>query len=116
MTLDIKRGDLLIHDGEAYPVAAVPNWSMARMSAQSFLRLATLTVKTKRAQNTGGKINPASSSADHLTGLRAFPLDPLDGATMTAADKMGLSKPAELLQTFITDGNSFVQVLLEHKI
>lgn len=116
MTLDIVPGDLLIDGTDVYPIKIVSSWTMPLRRSYLF-RMANATVKTKRAVASGGKVNPASTAADHLTGLKAVPIQPLDSAGAAQAEKVyGLDKPTQLLQTFISDGQTFVHLLLERKL
>lgn len=116
MSVDINEGDLLVVGSASYPVKAVSDWAMTRQSAKSFARLAVVPVSRKRAANSGGKIIPASSDAAPLTGLYSTPIDPLSGgAAVNAQQVFGLDKPTQYLEAFITDGTSFVDVILERK-
>ncbi len=119
--VDIESGDLLVvNDGlyaGSYPVNDVAQWAMSAQSNKSFARLATVSVSRKRKAKDvlTGKIIPAENDAAPLTGLKAV-LDPMDSQAMTGTDSVaGLNKPTQYLQAYITDGTSFVRVVLERK-
>lgn len=121
MAVDIVEGDLIVVlDGlyvGTYPVNDVAQWAMPAQSTKSFARLATVSVSRKRKAKDAvtGKITPAENDATPLTGLKAI-LDPMDSQAMTGTDGVaGLDKPTQYLQAYITDGTSFVRVVLERK-
>ena len=105
--MDISEGDLLSYGGTDYPIKACSDWTMPRQSAASFARMATLSVSTKRSTLSG---TIRSTPAAYLTGLNATPFDPVSPELAATVE---LETPAELVQTFISDGSGFVRLLLE---
>lgn len=64
--------------------------------------MASVTAGTERTKK--GEPSPL------LSGLKCTPLDPVDPDLRR---RMALETPHELLQTFLTDGNGFVHLILE---
>jgi len=107
MTLAIREGNLLVIGAREYPIRSVADWTMSKQSASSFSRLATLSASTKGTSIASGKRQTGTTL---LTGLKATPLDPV---SPEVAETVHLETPAELLETFITDGSGFVHLIVE---
>lgn len=108
MSLDIREGDLLVVSSVEYPVRSVANWTQSGFNTAGFQSMATLSASTKRAPTiSGGK---RGEPAANLTGLSCTPLDPVDPELR---DTLHLETPHELLQTFLSDGDGFVHLILE---
>ena len=115
--MDIRNGDVLVVGSDMYAIKAVSDWSMRRIGQRHIRRLTILTVSTKRAASASGKISPATSAADHLTGLKSTYVMPMDGTAWASVEKaIGLDKPAQLLQAFVSDQTSVVHLVLEKKL
>lgn len=106
--LDIREGDVLVVGGKEYPIRSCAEWESDRMNSAGFRRMAKKDAKTKRA----GTISASSAGtlAVNLTDLKCTPLDPVDPQLQK---RIALDAPLELLQTFITDGDSFVHLVVE---
>jgi len=105
--MDILEGDLLVVGSTEYPIKSCAEWSTSKFLSGSFVRLATVAVSTKRSAIANGM---RSAPATNLTGLTAMPLDPVSAEQ---AATVHLETPAELVQTFVTDGSGFVHLILE---
>lgn len=108
MTLDIREGDWLVYGGKDYPIKSCAEWDTTRMSKTSFRRMAYKSAATKRR----GTVSATSAGmiADHLTGLKCTPLDPVSPEIQK---RVALDAPMELLQTFLTDGTGFIHLVVE---
>lgn len=108
MSLDIKEGDLLVVSSVEYPVRSVANWAQSGFNTAGFQSMASLSASTKRAPAiSGGK---RDVPADNLSGLSCTPLDPVDPELRAT---LNLDTQHELLQTFLSDGDGFVHLILE---
>ena len=106
--MDIREGDILVTGGKDYPIKSCAEWKTNRMNTPGFRRMATETASTKRAPAmSGGKRGDAVAK---LIGLKCTPLDPVSAEIQK---RVALDTPMELLQTFVTDGNGFVHLVLE---
>ena len=108
MTIDIKEGDLLVVASRQYPIKSCADWSQANFSTRAFRRMARLSASTKRepAEANGKQGDPVPN----LSGLKCTPLDPVNAEIQK---RVALDTPMELLQTFITDGDGFVHLVVE---
>lgn len=115
--MDIRNGDILVVGSDMYAIKAVSDWRMRSLGLRHIRRFTTLTVSTKRAASASGKISPATSAADHLTGLKSTSVMPMDGTAWASVEKaIGLDKPAQLMQAFVSDETSVVHLILEKKL
>ena len=106
--MDILEGDTLVVAGKDYPIRECAEWRTDRMNTAGFRRMANVSASTKRAPvMAGGKRGEAAAK---LIGLKCTPLDPVSPEIQK---RVALDTPMELLQTFITDGNGFVHLVLE---
>jgi len=108
MTLDIVEGDLLVVGAKEYPIRSCAEWESTRMFSRGFRRMAIKNAKTKRA----GVVSSTSAGTivTHLTDLKCTPLDPVSPEIQK---RVALDAPMELLQTYITDGDGFVHLVVE---
>lgn len=109
MSLDITEGDLLVVSGREYPIKSCAEWeSNSRTRSRSFRRMAFKDASIRRR----GTVSATSAGimAEHLTGLHCTPLDPVNPEIQK---RVALDAPMELLQTFLTDGSSFVHLVIE---
>ena len=106
--MDILEGDTLVVGSKEYPIKECGEWKTNRMNTPSFRRMAIETASTKRppALSDGKR----GAAATKLTGLRCTPLDPVSAEIRK---RVALDTPMELLQTFITDGQGFVHLVVE---
>lgn len=108
MTLDIVEGDLLVVGEREYPIKSCAEWETPRMNSGGFRRMATKECSTKRSPAiSSGKRGAAVSNLD---GLSCTPLDPV---SPDIQKRVALDAPLELLQTFVTDGDGFVHLVVE---
>jgi hypothetical protein len=110
MSLDILEGDFLILSGSTkeYPVRSCEEWETNRMNTMGFRRMATKIGSTKRVPAiTDGK---RGAPEVNLVNLRCTPLDPVSAEIQK---RLALESPRELLQTFLTDGDGFVHIVVE---
>lgn len=108
MSLDILEGDVLVVDSKEYPIKSCAEWETTRMNSGSFRRMASKEASTKRPPAiSGGK---RSAPATNLTGLKCTPLDPVSAEIQR---RVALDAPIELLQTFVTDGDGYVHLVIE---
>jgi hypothetical protein len=106
--MDILEGDTLVVGGKDYPIKECAEWKTTRMNTPSFRRMAVETASTKRPPAlSGGKRGEAVTN---LSGLKCTPLDPVSSEIQK---RIALETPMELLQTFITDGQGFVHLVVE---
>ena len=108
MALDIVEGDRLVVKGREYPIRSCAEWESDRMNTAGFRRMAKKACSTKRI----GAISStdAGTLAVNLTDLYCTPLDPVDPQLQK---RVALDASMELLQTFITDGDGFVHLVVE---
>ncbi len=108
MTLNIQEGDLLVINGREYPIRSCAEWADVRLNGRSFARMANVEISTKRLPTiSNGK---RGAPATNLTGLWCTPLDPVSSDIQR---RVALDAPMELLQTFVTDGDGFVHLVVE---
>lgn len=106
--MDILEGDTLVVGSKEYPIKACGEWKTDRMNTPGFRRMAVESASTKRPPTlSGGK---RSAATTNLSGLKCTPLDPVSSEIQK---RIALDTPMELLQTFITDGNGFVHLVVE---
>ena len=106
--MDIREGDILVALGKDYPIKSCADWSKQGSNTRSFSHLATVSASTKRAPAlSGGKRGDATAK---LIGLKCTPLDPVSAEIQK---RVALDTPMELLQTFLTDGDGFVHLVIE---
>lgn len=106
--LDIREGDLLVANGQEYPIRSVAYWQMNRAANLSFRRLTKVQATTKRSPGIiGGKRGEPQFL---LTGLQCTPLDPADPEIRR---RLGLDTPHELLETSLADEDGFYSLVLE---
>lgn len=108
--LDIVEGDILVMvvGGKEYPIKSCAEWESDRMNTAGFRRMAKKACKTKRAGSVSS--TDAGQIAVNLSDLRCTPLDPVSPEIQK---RVALDTPMELLQTFLTDGDGFVHLVLE---
>lgn len=107
--IDIREGDVLVVRDVEYPIKSCAEWeSNSRTRSRSFRRMAFKDASTRRRGTVSS--TSAGAIADHLTGLKCTPLDPVNPEIQK---RVALDTPMELLQTFLTDGSSFVHLVLE---
>lgn len=106
--MDILEGDVLVVGSKEYPIKECGEWSTDRMNTPGFRRMANVAASTKRppALSAGKRSAPATK----LTGLKCTPLDPVSSEIQK---RVALDTPRELLQTFLTDGDGFVHLVVE---
>jgi len=108
VALDIREGDVLVVAGTEYPIKACGEWAWGYVHARGMRRMCSATASTKRTPDmSGGKRGPI---ADHLTGLRCTPLDPVDP---NLAQRLALNTPHELLQSYVDGGDIFYELVVE---
>lgn len=108
MTLDIVEGDILVIGSREYPIKSCAEWEDTRMNTSAFRRMAYKDADTKRPPAiSGGK---RGAPATNLTSLKCTPLDPVNPEIQK---RVALDAPIELLQTFVTDGDGFVHLVVE---
>ena len=100
--MNIQSGDVLLVANREYPIRSCAEWASTHMNTLGFRRMASVSASTTRTQK--GEPTPV------LTGLTCTPLDPVDPDLKR---RLALESPYELLQTFLTDGNGFVHLVLE---
>jgi hypothetical protein len=106
--MDILEGDLLVVGGKEYPIRECGEWATDRMDTAGFRRMAKVDAITKRSPAiTDGK---RGAPVAKLLGLKCTPLDPVSS---DIRERLALDTPHELLQTFITDGQGFVHLVVE---
>jgi hypothetical protein len=108
MTLNVVEGDLLVVGAKEYPIRSCAEWETEAMNTSGFRRMAKKDCSTKRA----GVITSTSAGtiATSLTGLKCTPLDPVSPEIQK---RVALDAPMELLQTYLTDGDGFVHLVVE---
>lgn len=106
--LDIREGDLLVVNGQEYPIRSVAYWQMNRAANLSFRRLARMPAATKRSP--GISDGKRGEPRFLLTGLLCTPLDPADPEIRR---RLGLDTPHELLETTLADEEGFHSLVLE---
>ena len=106
--MDILEGDTLVVSGKDYPIKECAEWKTTRMNTPGFRRMAVETASTKRPPvlSSGNR----GEAVTHLTSLKCTPLDPVSSDIQK---RVALETPMELLQTFITDGQGFVHLVVE---
>jgi hypothetical protein len=109
MTLDILEGDLLVVGGKSYPIKSCAEWETSRMNTSSFRRRMAIKDCSTKRRGTISSSN-AGTYAEHLDGLHCTPLDPVNAEIQK---RVALDAPMELLQTFVTDGDGFVHLVVE---
>jgi hypothetical protein len=110
MTIDIKSRDFLAVGDETYPIRKANIWAYDYVGqSHSFLAIATVDCSIKRnpTKDADGFVGQPQN---HLTGLKCAPLDPVSA---DMARTQGLNAQVELLQTFIADDDSYVQLFVE---
>ena len=105
--IDVEVGCKLVVNNKDYPIKQVANWTSDRFSSSSFARMATLTISLKKETFDS---EHKSTESVYLSNLSATPLDPINPELRRS---LGLDTPFELLQTFISDGTGFVQLIVE---
>lgn len=106
--MDIREGDVLVVGSKDYPIKECGEWATDRMNTPGFRRMANVSASTKRAPAiSAGK---RGAPVTNLTGLKCTPLDPVSSDIQK---RVALDTPMELLQTFLTDGDGFVHLVLE---
>lgn len=106
--MDIREGDTLVANGKEYPIKSCAEWATNRMNTLGFRRMANVSASTKRlpAISSGKRGLPVTN----LTDLKCIPLDPVSPEIQR---RVALDTPMELLQTFLTDGNGYVHIVVE---
>ncbi len=106
--LDIQSGDFLTVNSKDYPISYAGKWSMPGASSFGFSMMATLTASTKRNP---AKVNGVSGApVTKLSNLLCMPLDPVNQEIL---QKLHLEITYEALQTVVSDGTGFIQLILE---
>lgn len=106
--MDIREGDVLVANDKEYPIRSCAEWQTDRMNTIGFKRMANVKASTKRPPAVvAGKRGAAITK---LTGLKCTPLDPVSPEIQK---RVALDTPMELLQTFITDNQGFVHLVVE---
>lgn len=106
---DILEGDFLVVGSREYPIKSCAEWNDSRLNTLSFAKMANITASTKRIPPVGAD-GKRGVPTTNLSTLKCMPLDPIDP---DLKQRLALDTPHELLQTIVTDGNGFVQLILE---
>lgn len=107
--IDVTEKDILVVKGKEYPIKSCAEWeSTARTGSRAFRRMAIKTCSIKRAGTVSD--TAAGEITAHLSNLKCTPLDPVNPDIQK---RVALDAPMELLQTFITDGDGFVHLVVE---
>jgi hypothetical protein len=107
MSIDIREGDVLTVAGKDYPVRSAAGYVRFGIT-RTFQRLATVEASTKRAPAfAGGK---RGAPEVYLDSVLCSPLDPVDPELR---QRLGLSSPYELAQTYVADEDGFIKLVLE---
>ena len=105
---DILEGDLLVVGTDEHPIKAVEVWSKANFNTRGFIRMASVSMSTKRVPViVDGKRGTATTK---LSGLKGTPLDPVSAEVI---ERLGLDSPVRLLETFIGDSTGFLHLIVE---
>lgn len=108
MPPDIKNGDFLVVGGTEYPIRSVAVWVMRPSMSVAVRRLARVNAETKR--NPDVVAGKRAAPETNLTGLKCTPLDPIEPEIR---ERLAINTPHTLLQTFVTDNESFLHLVLE---
>lgn len=108
--MDIVEGDWIVVGDKEYAIKSCAEWdtSIQNVQSRAFRRMAVKDCYTKRSPAiSGGK---RGVSVTNLDGLKCTPLDPVSPDIQR---RVALDAPMELLQTFVTDGDGFVHLVIE---
>lgn len=106
--IDIKNGDILVVDGQEYPIKYAAFWMMTPAELPSFRVLTHITADTLRSP---GIVDGKRGEPEyHLVGLRCTPLDPVDPDIKR---RLGLDTPHTILETHVADQFGYMQVVVE---
>lgn len=109
MTMDIVEGDLLVVGDKEYPIKSCAEWETSRLNTSSFRRRMAIKECSTKRRGTVSSTN-AGAYAEYLRHLFCTPLDPVNPEIQK---RVALDAPMELLQTFLTDGDGFVHLVVE---
>lgn len=107
--IDVQEGDVLVVGEKEYPIRSCAEWdSLQRTGSRAFRRMAIKHCTVKRT----GTVSDSSAGATATVGgtLRCTPLDPVSPEIQK---RIAFETPMELLQTFLTDGDGFVHLVVE---
>lgn len=107
MSLDVREGDVLVLDGQEYPIKSVGEWAFISLShaMRRMLRYTCSTLRNPVVVN--GKRGMAET---HLTDLRCTALDPVSPELRS---RLGLETPHELKQVFAVSSDGYAHIIVE---